>query len=525
MEVGGRSIVEGADREVQHPESGFRVAQDRAVGFRGLYLLAPCGDEAALRQVAQVDRHQVDQNDHAEQRYEPAPSDPSQGEEQHAARREGDHYERAPGIGAHDRGPVGGHGVGRHLSQLFGSALCDGFLHTCGLEHLVVLAAHEIGGFRPAEVEDRAAGHGEEQAETARDASGPGEGPQEFSTRHLSPPEGHQSQRREQGNRPFDHHEGHRYGAELVVAGQVFEGEFGESHEIMSPGQQKRQQTDGCDPPLVASRCQQESQQSQEQGGGAQVGRSGSVGLLPPVGGQLLRDTLQPVRFQGLGYLAVACERPTRIAAHEVGNQQVPAFGASVAPGRSVIECQPFLGGFLAGGEFRTAADGLFRVVHRVPQRSEVRADGQNACGQQYRRAADERRQVLFSEGDDSFADPQRGHGQQEIVGDLRMVGADFERGEEGRKRSAEPHVTPQRKPCAAHHQGGIYQCPHFGHVTRADDEEKVGRKAVHERRNDADPGIHPDDREHQPHGNHGEEDEGCGSIYNFNDLSCRVFD
>ena len=26
----------------------------------------------------------------------------------------------------------------------------------------------------------------------------------------------------------------------------------------------------------------------------------------------------------------------------------------------------------------------------------------------------------------------------------------------------------------------------------RADDEEKVGRKAVHERRNDADPGIHP---------------------------------
>ena len=36
---------------------------------------------------------------------------------------------------------------------------------------------------------------------------------------------------------------------------------------------------------------------------------------------------------------------------------------------RSVIECQPFLGGFLAGGEFRTAADGLFRVVHRVPQK------------------------------------------------------------------------------------------------------------------------------------------------------------
>ena len=40
---------------------------------------------------------------------------------------------------------------------------------------MVVLAAHEIGGFSPAEVEDRAAGHGEEQAETARDASGPGE--------------------------------------------------------------------------------------------------------------------------------------------------------------------------------------------------------------------------------------------------------------------------------------------------------------------------------------------------------------
>lgn len=61
--------------------------------------------------------------------------------------------------------------------------------------------------------------------------------------------------------------------------------------------------------------------------------------------------------------------------------------------------------------------------------------------------------------------------------------------------------------------------------MTRTDDEEKVGRKAVHERRNDADPGIHPDDQEHQPHGNHGEEDEGCRGVYNFNDLSCRVFD
>lgn len=37
--------------------------------------------------------------------------------------------------------------------------------------------------------------------------------------------------------------------------------------------------------------------------------------------------------------------------------------------------------------------------------------------------------------------------------------------------------------------------------------------------------GFTPTIRSHQPHGNHGEEDEGCRGVYNFNDLSCRVFD
>ena len=49
---------------------------------------------------------------------------------------------------------------------------------------------------------------------------------------------------------------------------------------------------------------------------------------------------------------------------------------AFVIGARARMSSIPFLGGFLAGGEFRTSADGLLRVVHRVPQRREVRADG-----------------------------------------------------------------------------------------------------------------------------------------------------
>ena len=71
------------------------------------------------------------------------------------------------------------------------------------------------------------------------------------------------------------------------------------------------------------------------------------------------------------------------------------------------------------------------------------------------------------------------------------MVGADFERAK--RAVSAPPsHMLPRSvSPCAAHHQGA-YTSAHILSRDRADDEEKVGRKAVHERRNDADPGIHP---------------------------------
>ena len=43
--------------------------------------------------------------------------------------------------------------------------------------------------------------------------------------------------------------------------------------------------------------------------------------------------------------------------------------------------------------------------------------------------------QASLPERKDSFADPECGHRHEEIIGDLRVVGADFERRRERRER------------------------------------------------------------------------------------------
>ena len=155
----------------------------------------------------------------------------------------------------------------------------------------------------------------------------------------------------------------------------------------------------------------------------------------------------------------------------------------------------------------------------RVPQGREVRRHGQQARRGQRRRAQGEVFHPFFPEGDDAFADPEGGHRHEEVVGDLRVIGTDFERRRERRERRAAPNVAPQRHPRAAHHQRGVDQRPHLRDVSRADDQQEIGREPVGQRRDDSRPGIDADDHQHQPHRDHGEEEERRRGVHDLHDL------
>ena len=525
VEIGGRSVLEGADREVEDAEPRLLVGHDRLVGGRGRDLVPARRNEVVVRNEPQVDRHQVEQHHGGEQCREHVFVDPAQGEQRHAARCEQDHQQRAPCVGLHHGGAFGRHGIARGDAHLGIHAALEVILHVVGLEQLAELFGHHPGAFRAAEIEERAAGDGQQQAEPARDARGPCQCPQQPLARDLPAPQPHECQCSQQRHGPLDDDERHRDGAELVIAGQQVEGQFGEPHQVASPCQQEHQHRDGDDPPFVASACQGDAQRCEENGRGAQVGRAAGVGLAAPVGRQLLCGAAQPVFVQHGCHLAVGREGRGRFAPHEVGDQQVQALRAAVAPGRGVVERQPVLRSLGGRGQFGAAAHGLFGVAGGVPQGREIRPCGEYACGGEYRRAFPEVPEAFVPQGRDALADPEGGHGQEEIVGDLRVVGADFERRRERRERPARPHVSPQGHPRTAHHQRGIDQRPHLGDVPGAYDQQEIGREPVGQRRDDADPGVDAEDEQHQPHGRHGEEEERRGRVDEFHDLPHGAFD
>ena len=128
---------------------------------------------------------------------------------------------------------------------------------------------------------------------------------------------------RQQRQRPLCHHEGHRYGSELVVAGQVAHEQLGQPHHVASPRHEEREQCRRHDPPPLPCRQQEESREGEEYDGGAQIGGACGVGLVTPVSGHVLCCLLHAVGTQGLGYGAVRGEGVARGAAHEVGHEGV----------------------------------------------------------------------------------------------------------------------------------------------------------------------------------------------------------
>ena len=473
-----------------------------------------------MREEPQVHRHEVQQHHACQQPRQHIFVDSAQGEQRHAARRQQDHHERTPRIGLHHRRAVGGHRVGRRFGPLDIHAAVDVRLHVVGFEDAVECVGHFHDAFLAPEVEENSSGHGQQQAQPARDACRPCQCAHQPLTRNLLFPEPHQGQCPQQRHGPLHDDERHRDRAELVVTGQVFEREFGESHQVAAPCQQDHHDACGDDPPFVAPPGQRYAQRREEYRRGPEVGGTARVGLRAPVGGQLLRRAAQSVIVQHGGRLSVRRKCRGRLAAHEVGDQQVEGLGLAVAPRRGIVERETALRGFGRRGELRAAADGLFRMFGRVPQGREVRPYGQYARRGQRRRAQGKIAQASLLEGDDAFADPEGGHRYEEIVGDLRMVGADFERRRERRERRAAPDAASQRHPRASHHQRGVNQRPHLRDMPRTDNQQEIGRQPVGQRRDDSHPRIDAEDYQHQPHRDHREEEERRRGVHDLHDLS-----
>ena len=187
-------------------------------------------NEVVVRNEPQVDRHQVEQHHGGEQCREHVFVDPAQGEQRYAARCEQDHQQRAPCVGLHHGGAFGSHGIARGDAHFGIHAALEVILHVVGLEQLAELFGHHPGAFRAAEIEERAAGDGQQQTEPARDARGPCQRPQQPLARDLPAPQPHECQCSQQRHGPLDDDERHRDGAELIVAGQQVEGQLGEPH-------------------------------------------------------------------------------------------------------------------------------------------------------------------------------------------------------------------------------------------------------------------------------------------------------
>ena len=285
VEIGGRGVVEGADREVQYAVSRIAVLQDRPVGVRLRHLPAAGRGEVVRGEEPQVHGNEIRQYDGRQQGRERVFPDPAQGEERDGARREQDHQKRPPGIGAHHRGAVGSHRRAGGVAPFGVRAAGDVFLHVVRLEDAAELFGHHLRAFGAPEVEQRAAGHGQQQADASRDARRPGQCAQQAPARNVSAPEPCEGQCPEHRHGPLDDDQRHRDGAELVVSGQDAESQLRETHQIAAPGQQDHHRADGDDPPFVAASGEGDAQRGQEHRRRAQVGRAARIGLRAPVGG------------------------------------------------------------------------------------------------------------------------------------------------------------------------------------------------------------------------------------------------
>ena len=365
---------------------------------------------------------------------------------------------------------------------------------------------------RSGETEHLRSEKGEEQGDATRDAGRPCEPAAYFPCRDFAFPEFREQQAGQQGKGPLDDDEGRRDRAELVVAGQYLEAEFREPHHVAAPREEEGEEAHCQQPPFPAATQNEQAEHGEEHHRGAEVGGAGRTGLVAPVGADGQVGGTGTEIGENFGHRAVRREGLCRRTSHEVRDEQVETLRAAVAPGRGVFEIQPPLCRFAAGiplGEFRAAPRGVGGVLCGEVERCEVGPYRQYGGQQERPRRLPETRKHPMSVRPDEFVYQQRDDDQQEVVGDLRVVGRYFERSGQRRQRGPEPQVpSAVGVDDGSYQQGDVGHGPHLGDVAGSDDEYRVGRETVGECRNDAYPRVHFPQQRHEPEAEHGREDE-----------------
>ncbi len=504
VEVGGGGVAEGAHREVGHPVARCGILQDRLVRLGGVELCAPRRHEVVPREVAHVGRKKVETHQSGEAGDQYAPFHAVFGVEQYEPGRHEYEEQRTPCVGPEHLRPFGGHGIRYVVGELPGSGFIEAGVGGDVVEQRVVARCGEAEHLRSEE--------DEEQCGASRDARGPGESFPQFRGGNPALPELHEQQAGQQGECPLYHDQGRGNRPEFVVAGKYTEAELREPHHVASPGEKECQYAHRQQPPFPVALQHEQAEHGEENHHRAQVGGTGRSGLVAPIGPHGQIDGAGTEMGEHVGYRAVRSERLCRRTSREVRDEQVETLCTAVAPGRGVFQVESALrslGSAVGGGQLRAAPRGVGGVLRREVERCEVGAYGQRGGQQEGARRFPEARQRPAPEGPYEFVDEQGEYDQQEVVGDLRVVGRYFEGGGQCRQRGPEPEVSSAvGVDDRSDQQGYVGQGPHFGDVARSDDEDRVGREAVSQRRNDAHPRVHLPQQRHEPEAEHGREDE-----------------
>ena len=173
-----------------------------------------------------------------------------------------------------------------------------------------------------------------------------------------------QGEHRQDGHGELCDHQGRRNGAEFGVHGQHVDEEVGGCHEVMSPGEEEREQGGCGERPLERAAHQTEAEHEEEADDGTHIDGTYGERLVTPIlddarhvaraGGLLqLRGVLIELVVAFQLFYAFAVENAARSAAFEVGHQERERLVDPVAPLRDVVArqsvsalCRGSIGGF-----------------------------------------------------------------------------------------------------------------------------------------------------------------------------------
>ena len=367
MEHRGGGIVEWRNREIQHPEAQLLVRHNLLVCRSRFNLgLALC-HEGFVGQIAKVDRQNIGHNKQCHCRQSPLapPLSEEQRTQQNSCRQE-DKEHRACGIGRENLASLRCHSLGSHIAEFGVHTLREVLLATLhSSEHILELLGHHCATLLTAKVEQRRACNCKDEAEACCDTRRNSD-----STRYhlaLAPTLAHlpESQTGQERCTPLHHDKCGGYSAELIVEREIVEAEFGEPHCVVAPRQHNGKNSSRYNPPAVTILGQENTQQSEEDNDCTEIGRACGVGLLAPIGWQLLcQATIDAYLLEALCHLSILGKGVTRVASHKVGDEHIPTLIDAIAPRRSVVDIQTFA--LTLGNQGATASCGVVGVLKGV---------------------------------------------------------------------------------------------------------------------------------------------------------------